>query len=90
MLTISNSGPYIPAADLDHILQPFQQARTNRSSKGDGHGLGLSIVAAIATAHDAVLTMRPHSDGGLHVEVSFPQQTRTPHESRNAAALNQP
>ena len=36
-----------------------------------GSGLGLSIVAAIADAHDAVISARPGPDGGLSIEVSF-------------------
>ena len=71
---INNSGPQIEAADLDRLLQPFQQAEASRTShgNGDGHGLGLSIVHAIATAHDATLTLRPQLEGGLQVQVGFP------------------
>ena len=38
----------------------------------DGLGMGLSIVAAIAAAHDATVAVRPGTDGGLVVEVRFP------------------
>jgi signal transduction histidine kinase len=53
-------------------VQPFQRARTNRTDHSDGHGLGLSIVHAIATAHDAVLTLGGRPDGGLRVEIGVP------------------
>jgi signal transduction histidine kinase len=46
ILSIANTGPVVPPADIDRLFQPFQRA-------GDGHGLGLSIVTAIATAHSA-------------------------------------
>ncbi len=72
VLTIGNSGPQIEATELGRLLQPFQQAHTSRANHGNGHGLGLSIVHAIATAHDATLTLRPQPEGGLQVEVSFP------------------
>ncbi|WP_433003758.1 hypothetical protein [Kribbella sp. CA-294648] len=36
-----------------------------------GLGLGLAIVAAITTAHDATLTTTPNPDGGLIVLVEF-------------------
>jgi signal transduction histidine kinase len=72
VLAVSNSGPHIPAGELDRLLQPFQQADANRASNGGGRGLGLSIVHAIAVAHNATLALRPQPEGGLHVEVSFP------------------
>jgi signal transduction histidine kinase len=44
-------------------------------SAGDdaGHGLGLAIVAAIARAHDAPVTARARPEGGLDIQVSFPE-----------------
>jgi two-component system sensor histidine kinase VanS len=44
----------------------------------DGAGLGLSIVAAIAQAHDAPLTARPNAGGGLHVSVRPPTAAPAP------------
>ena len=43
-----------------------------RTGEHDGLGLGLSIVQAIAHAHDATLAVRAQFGGGLEVEVSFP------------------
>jgi len=37
-----------------------------------GHGLGLAIVAAVARAHDAGLSVRARPAGGLDVTVTFP------------------
>ena len=39
-----------------------------------GHGLGLSIVRAIATAHGAAITAQPLPGGGLAIAVSFPRR----------------
>jgi len=55
ILSVANTGPVIPPADIDRLFQPFQRA-AGRTGDGDGHGLGLSIVAAIAAAHGAALT----------------------------------
>ena len=41
---------------------------------GAGPGLGLSIVRAIADAHDADLTPRAQPAGGLAVTVRFPSR----------------
>ena len=72
ILSVASSGPMIPPAEVDRLFQPFQRLNAARTSNGSGHGLGLSIVAAIATAHDAVITAHAPPEGGLHIEVSFP------------------
>lgn len=41
-----------------------------------GLGLGLPIVAAIARAHHATLTISPRPGGGLNIDVTFPTATR--------------
>jgi signal transduction histidine kinase len=71
VLTVANTGPLVPPAEVSRLLQPFQRLAA-RTSTGNGHGLGLSIVAAIATAHRADLAAHARPDGGLHIQVSFP------------------
>jgi signal transduction histidine kinase len=71
-LRIRNSGPVIPPEQRESLLEPFQRLDAGRSNTHhDGHGLGLSIVAAIAAAHDAELHADPMPDGGLDVHVTF-------------------
>ena len=70
-LTVSNSGPVIPPSEVDALLEPFRRAGAERTRHRDGHGLGLSIVAAIASAHGASLCAQARVEGGLVVEVSF-------------------
>jgi signal transduction histidine kinase len=72
VLSVTNTGPLVPPADVDRLFQPFQRLDRRRANYKDGHGLGLSIVRAIATAHDATITACPRPDGGLRVRVSFP------------------
>jgi signal transduction histidine kinase len=72
ILTVANTGPVIPANEIQRLFQPFQRLTRERTSTNDGVGLGLSIVQAIAQAHNASLTARPEPEGGLHVEVAFP------------------
>jgi signal transduction histidine kinase len=78
-LTVANTGEEIPPEAVDRLLLPFQRGgahspRTRRmSGSDDGLGLGLSIVAAIAAAHGADLTVTPRlTGGGLTVRLVFP------------------
>ena len=70
-ITVANSGAVIPAGEAERLAQPFQRLGDERTQQGRGHGLGLSIVHAIATAHGATVTTTPRSEGGLTVEVRF-------------------
>lgn len=71
-VSVANSGPAVPPHELERLFQPFQRLATGRTSAAEGHGLGLSIVHAIANAHDASLAAHARPDGGLAVRVDFP------------------
>lgn len=72
-LSVVNDGPLIPAVDMERLFDPFQRLGTDRTAPTDGHhGLGLSIVRAIANAHHATLRTDARPEGGLAVEVGFP------------------
>ena len=75
-LWITNSGPVIPPAEIARLFGPFQRLQAGRTSGGSGSiapgsGLGLSIVNAIASAHQGWLWAEPRSEGGLDIEVRF-------------------
>ncbi len=72
VLSVANTGPVIPPEKVDLLFQPFGRLEAARVGR-DGLGLGLSIVTAIAAAHDADLRARPLPGGGLEVEVHFPR-----------------
>jgi signal transduction histidine kinase len=71
------------AANLCPKIRPHQIRQTDRSaSVGDSraarsagraghHGLGLSIVRAVAAAHDATVDALPRPGGGLELVVTF-------------------
>jgi signal transduction histidine kinase len=69
-LTVANTGEVINPADTDRIFEPFQRL-DNRTSH-DGFGLGLAIVASIASIHDGTATAQPRDNGGLSVTVTIP------------------
>lgn len=70
-LRVTNTGPSIAPADVERLFEPFQRLDGTRANGQAGHGLGLSIVRAIAAAHEAELRARPGRDGGLEIEVDF-------------------
>jgi signal transduction histidine kinase len=71
-ISVGNTGTRIPPHAVGELFQPFRQLGAPRTGHGDGHGLGLAIVHAIADAHGATLTASPRPDGGLDMEVVFP------------------
>jgi signal transduction histidine kinase len=71
-LAVGNTGPVVPPDELGRLFQPFQRLGTQRVRHGDGYGLGLAIVRAIADAHGARVGASARTGGGLDVEVSFP------------------
>ncbi|MFI0373406.1 sensor histidine kinase [Actinomadura sp. 1N219] len=71
-VSVANTGPAIPPQQVGRLFEPFQRLG-ERTARSDGHhGLGLSIVRAIATAHGAAITAHALPDGGLSVEICFP------------------
>jgi signal transduction histidine kinase len=72
VLSVANSGQVIPPAEVSRLLQPFQRLGPRPASRDGGHGLGLSIVRAIAAAHGAAIEARALPAGGLAVHVTFP------------------
>jgi len=72
MLMVSNTGTLVPPDAVDDLFQPFRQLGSQRIRSGEGHGLGLAIVRAIADAHGAGVSAVPRPAGGLDVTVTFP------------------
>jgi signal transduction histidine kinase len=71
-LSVTNTGPVIRPVQVERLFQPLQRLNPRRAVFQDGHGLGLSIVRAIAVAHGATITAEPMPEGGLSIRVIFP------------------
>lgn len=72
VVAVSNTGPVVPPTEVDRLFRPFQRLDRHRLHHDRGHGLGLSIVSAIAAAHGAAVTAEPFPEGGISIEVTFP------------------
>ena len=68
VLTVSDNGPGIPAAEREAVLQRFY--RLERSRTHAGNGLGLSLVAAIVELHHAEIALQDNGPG-LKVVIRF-------------------
>lgn len=60
-VTVSDTGPGIPAAERDAVLRRFYRVEKSRHTPGSG--LGLSLVAAIARLHGLSITIADANPG---------------------------
>ncbi|GHI02220.1 histidine kinase [Streptomyces cellostaticus] len=72
VLTVSNTGPVVPAYEIDNLFEPFRRLRTERTGSDKGVGLGLSIVRSVARAHGGHIAAQPREGGGLVMRVTLP------------------
>ncbi|MFF4895670.1 sensor histidine kinase [Streptomyces sp. NPDC001068] len=72
VLSVSNTGPVVPAYEIDNLFEPFRRLRTERTGSDKGVGLGLSIVRSVARAHGGHIAARPREGGGLVMRVTLP------------------
>lgn len=79
VITVADDGPGVEASKRGRILERFVRLEESRSTPGSG--LGLSLVAAIASAHNAHLQFEDgldqadsqHGGRGLKVVLRFPR-----------------
>ncbi|MFS4095518.1 sensor histidine kinase [Streptomyces sp. AF1A] len=72
VLTVSNTGPVVPAYEIDNLFEPFRRLRTERTGSDKGVGLGLSIARSVARAHGGHIVAQPREGGGLVMRVTLP------------------
>ncbi len=77
VICLANSGERVPPEQVGRLFEPFHRL-DRRAGRGWNHGLGLSIVRAIALAHGAAVSAEARADGGLTVQVSFPVSAELP------------
>ena len=79
VLQVEDTGPGIPEAERELVLQPFYRAL---GTNVDGSGLGLSIVREIAQQHDGEIQVEAVHPGtpmpGTRISLRFRLKARTP------------
>ena len=71
-VSISDDGAGFSPAPQLNVIEPFQTGATAK----EGHGLGLSIIQEIMTAHAGTLTITSTPGRGTTVCLSFPEAPR--------------
>jgi signal transduction histidine kinase len=84
-IVVENGGPRLRADAVAELAQPFRRLGAARTGSQDGHGLGLSIVAAIAAAHGGTLDLYPRAEGGLRIVIGLPHTLVVPHNAEPTA-----
>ncbi|MET8248380.1 HAMP domain-containing sensor histidine kinase [Streptomyces sp. NPDC005202] len=72
VLVVTNTGPVVPAYEIDNLFEPFRRLRTERTGSDKGVGLGLSIARSVARAHGGHISAQPREGGGLVMRVTLP------------------
>ncbi|GAA3057535.1 HAMP domain-containing sensor histidine kinase [Streptomyces glomeratus] len=72
VLVVANTGPVVPAYEIDNLFEPFTRLRTERTGSDKGVGLGLSIARSVARAHGGHISAEPREGGGLVMRVMLP------------------
>ncbi|MGD1882637.1 MAG: sensor histidine kinase [Paracoccaceae bacterium] len=65
-LAVRDAGPGIPESDRGKVFEPFFRGRGKQNK--DGYGLGLPLVARIATLHGAAVRVSSHPQSEVAVQ----------------------
>ncbi|MEW6438558.1 MAG: ATP-binding protein [Pseudomonadota bacterium] len=72
VIAVEDQGPGLSPDFAPHAFDAFARAEPSRSRQFGGSGLGLSVVRAIAEAHQGEARYRPATSGGSIFEIAIP------------------
>ena len=72
LLSVTDSGPGIPAEARRHIFERFYRAEKGRTRAEDGAGLGLAIARWIARAHNGDIELVDANVSGTKFIIRLP------------------
>jgi signal transduction histidine kinase len=71
VLSVHNTGSYIPPHEAERVFERFYQVDKSRAS-GEGRGLGLAIAREIVQAHGGRIDLESSVTGGTSFSVRIP------------------
>ena len=81
LVEVADQGPGLSDDDAEHVFERFYRADAGRSRDNGGAGLGLSIVAAIVSAHGGSVSARSRPGGGAVFKIELPLLTEHSEDS---------
>ena len=81
-ISVADSGIGIPAADIERIFEPFQQAESTVARRREGTGLGLSITKNLVALSGGSIAVASEVGKGTTITVRLP--AAAPEELRAA------
>ena len=89
-IEVRDTGPGMADEEARRVFERFYRADPARARTGGGSGLGLSIVAAIVTAHGGTVSAASSPGQGLVVTILIPVSPARPDEDDPAAVSRPP
>ena len=87
VITVSDLGPGVDAADIDRIFEPFYRADAARNRKTGGVGLGLAIVRSAIEACGGTVSCLNRHPHGLEVRITLESDAGQPDSSTATRVL---
>lgn len=72
VLTVSDTGTGIHAAELPHLFERFHRIRGARARSHEGSGIGLALVMELVKLHGGAIDVNSEPDRGTTFEVRIP------------------
>jgi signal transduction histidine kinase len=89
VLTISDTGPGIPAGQIEAAFSPFARTTQATVAAGTGAGLGLPIAKALVEAHGGSLSIESRAGEGTTIRIVLPQTRLDQAEAALAETQNE-
>jgi signal transduction histidine kinase len=70
-IMVEDDGPGIPLEKREEVLKPFVRLDESRDKNSGGFGLGLSIVARIASVHFGSISIHDSDLGGAAIAITW-------------------
>ena len=73
LVTVSDTGPGIPADDLDRVFDRFYQSDESTSARAPGTGIGLALAKELAELHGGSIRVESEVGAGSRFVVALPR-----------------